>query len=312
MQHWARLFIEDLLWKSGDVSELTRQGAMRILKVIEDREHHLFRTDDLERIADDISECSDLEELAELMWTATTTLHFQNFAIFVLRQGQGRSFNPRICTSFNEGWIERYVEQSYQFVDPVMVRASQADGWFTFSELDESSPILAAFWLDAARFGVGRNGICFAMTRKDGTRIGISFSSSDTKEKINNIVKINFIDMHFIAALASDAFCYSASGPSLPDETLTISELRFLHALVTSKNPEEALEVYPVFGSNQALQSSIRRKLGVNTVFQAVAVAASKGWFDLLPYEHEQIAKPFRPLLGMQEALGPGFSETPD
>jgi len=299
--------MEDLMWSAQIESNSIRTAAQRIISSIENRDVYLFQSSELERIAGGIEECTELEDLSELMWEATISLHFQNFAIFVLKPGRGASFNPKICTSFNKDWIHRYVEQGYQYVDPVMTRASQSDGWFNFADLDSNAPAIEAFWSDAVQHGIGRNGMCRAITRSDGTRIGVSFSTQDSNENVEKKVRINYSDMECITLLASDAFCFSASGPTLLEGTLTEAEMRFLYVLSTSPNPQDATKVSSGFGSNEALQSSIRRKLGVDTVFQAVAIAAGKGWFDQLPYEANEIVKSFAPLQGLSDAENGSF-----
>ncbi|WP_299508178.1 autoinducer binding domain-containing protein [uncultured Roseobacter sp.] len=296
MQHWARTVFEDLLWTNSEVSQQTRVDAMRVIELIEECKTHRFRTEELQKTANQLLECVEIEALAELMWSVTTSLGFQNYAIFVLNKGAHASLEPRICTSFSNDWIVRYIESEYQYIDPVMMKAGQSDGWFTFAQLDNNSPAVRDFWLDAEKYRIGRNGICFAITQSEGERIGVSFSSQAPQERIEHIVRKNGLDLCILAKLASDAFCFAASGPAIPDDTLTVVELRFLHVLSTSPNPQDALELSSCFGSNDALQASIRSKLGVDTVFQAVAIAASKGWFNLLPYEANEVLRPFEPL----------------
>ncbi|WP_458326278.1 autoinducer binding domain-containing protein [Roseobacter sp. A03A-229] len=304
MQHWARSVLEELLWANKDVSDRIRADTMRIVGLIEERDVHDFRTHELSEIADHLSVCTDLSDLSYHMWSLTTSLGFQHFAIFVLSQGPGMSFKPRICTSFNQKWIDRYVERRYQYVDPVMAKASKSDGSFLFSEAFSNAPMAVEFWADAKAHRIGQQGVCFAMTRPNGSRIGISFSADATEEKISETVLLNEYDLSFLAQLAADSFCFSAAGPSLPNDTLSVNELRFLQVLANSPDPKEALNVSSSFGSNESLQASIRSKLNVETVFQAIAIAASRGWFDDLPYDSMEILKPFSPLLGLDEKTG--------
>ena len=110
MKHWVRTLLEELLWSSGEVSEQVRKDTLRVIQLFEEREVHEFRTPELAKLADRLEECIDISELSNHMWNLTTSLGFQDFAIFVLSQAQGTSFDPRICTSFNQKWINHYIE----------------------------------------------------------------------------------------------------------------------------------------------------------------------------------------------------------
>lgn len=298
MQHWARTTLEGILWDSTNLTRDAEASVMRIVDAIEARDVHLFRTEELSEIADELSDCTDLQDLSSLMWSATTSLRFQNFAVFIVSPGTGLVFNPKICTSFNKEWVERYIGRGYQYVDPVMQRASEGDGWFKFSELRTQAPAVEAFWKDAENNRIGRNGVCFAMTRTDGTRVAISLSTKNSEQSVDEIVKLYGKDLTFLARLACDAFCYASSTAPVSEDMLTTSELRFLYTLSTASNPEDALKISSCFGSNETLQSSIRRKLRVSTVFQAIAIAASKGWFKSLPYENDEVLRAFGELGG--------------
>ncbi|MEL6522301.1 MAG: autoinducer binding domain-containing protein [Pseudomonadota bacterium] len=296
MQHWVKNVFEDLLWAASGNSEEIHTTVSRIVRAIEGRDVYLFRTEELESIADGLVECVDLNDLSSWMWKATTSLHFQNFAIFVLKPGPGTSFHPKICTSYNTDWIDRYVEKTYQFVDPVMRRAAEADGCFAYSELDQTSPLVEKFWQDAERHRIGRNGHCCAFTRPDGTRIGVAFSSRESQEKVQEIVRKFSSDLFSISQLAGEAFCYAVAGPTIQDCCLSELELRCLYILATSSSPEDASKVASFFGPKDSLEISIRRKLRVQNVFQAIAIAASKGWFNSLPYETGEIVSSLTPL----------------
>lgn len=300
MQHWIRTVFEDAIWNGKAKSQQANEAINRIVELIETNDVHMFRTADLESISTELSDCDDLNDLSELMWHLATSIGFQNFTIFVLQQGAAGTFKSRVCTSYNEDWIERYQARSYQFVDPVMAQASARDGWFLYSDLSATAPVVRDFWDDAEVHRIGRNGVCFAMTRLDGTRIGVSFSSMNSKEIVQDCVRLNGFDLQFLASQAVDSFCNASFGRELMDDTLTMLELRFLHVLSSSSQPDEALKISAGFGSNKSLQASIRSKLGVDSVYQAIAIAASKGWFNQLPYDPKEVLKPFRALERLQ------------
>lgn len=291
MQHWARTVFDDMIRGNNKRSSRSKCDVERIIKILEESDFHHFRTEELGAMTNELYGVEDINDLSDTMWEIAKELGFQNFAIFVLKQGANGSFASRICTSFDSEWINRYLDQRYQFIDPVMAKASLSDGYFLYSELTNCSPAVESFWKDAEHHRVGRNGVCFSMSTRGGARIGVSFSTQGTATKVSDLFRKNGLDMKFVAQTASDAYCHIVSGNPLPNDTLNEHELRFLQFLSTSPNPKNALNTFPSPDSTANLQASISSKMGTNSVIQAVAIAASKGWFDLLPYDANEIVK---------------------
>ena len=300
MDHWVRVLLHDGL--NGERADHVNAGLERAAQIVEASEPYRFRTQALEEVADALSECTELPDLSKLMWTAATEAGFENFIIFMLKNGANKVLQSRVCTSCNSDWVERYQSQAYQFIDPVMAAASLRDGIFEFADLDDSAPAIADFWADADAHRIGRNGLCIAQTRPDGARIGVSFLTTKPEAEARALVRLNGSDLLTVANLAVDAFCFASYGLSGDVEMLSTSELRFLYLLATGKDPQEAFEVLPEDGTNKSLQASIRRKLGVDTVFQAVSQAAARGYFDEVPYEASEVTQPFPNVVALERS----------
>lgn len=290
MRHWVRAVLDEATDGSGGHTPETHRDLRRIISLIEDREFYSFRTPVLEDLANEIVECTDLEALSKLMWSVAVQCGMQHATIFVLRQGDGVAFRTRISTSYPLEWVERYQTKSYQFQDPVVAHAQTCDTAFSFHDLSTDNPMTEAFWEDAEAHGVGRNGLCQAFSFSSGTRIGVSFAYSRSADAFRQTLALNATDALCLAQIGAEAFVYLAriSQPSNP--SLSAAELRFLHLLVTGDDPQDALSVTPGYGSNKSLQASIRSKLGVKTILQAVALASANRWFDDLPYDVQDVA----------------------
>lgn len=308
MQHWVRTILWDALNSRGSLSEETRRDMERIARLVEEQGVYRFRTERRDEIADALSEASGLDELSQLMWEAAVECGVEHATLFLLRQGGGVAFRTRICTSYPAAWVGRYQARSYQFIDPVLARALTDDGPFRFSDVDVASPVARDFWRDAEDHGVGRDGLCAAFELEGGVRIGVSFATRKVGKPLEDVMHANVFDMVAMARIGAEAFAAVARSTRALPSSLSPQELRFLHMLVTADNPEEALSVMPGFGSNDALQSEIRRKLGVRTILQAVALASANNWFDALPYDVRDVASAFPELDGWT-ALDPGSVE---
>ena len=302
MSHWVKAILEDACSQQRQMPEHVRKGVNRIIEIVEASPEFQFRSKGSEKIADELSTCDHLVEMSQLLWSAAINCGFQNFALFVMSQGDARTFPSRYCTSLSKDWMARYQERSYQYVDPVLHRAKNGDGMFLFSDAKSDAPMVKSYWSDADKHGVGRNGICYATTRPNRSRLGVSYFTENTAEHTRESCRRNGYDLKAISQLAIECFCYLSGGETLEDGVLSVEELRFLHLLATSDHPENALSLHGVFGGNKALQVSVRKKLNVQTVFQAISIASSKRWFDALPYYDEEIVNPFVELSGWDVA----------
>ena len=293
MSHWVKVIVEDATSVAGEMPAYVVQGLNRIVHLMEVSAVFHFRTDDLESIAGSISECTDLTELSQLLYRAATLCGFDHFSLFVSSQGDSTTFSTRMCTSLNREWLMQYLEKSYQFMDPVLHRASEQDGAFLFSDLSYSCPLVGEFWSAAESHGIGRNGFCHALTRRDGARLAVSFMTASNADITRDIVRLNRSDLCEITSLAIECFCRVALNEPYDQEGLSASELQYLHMISTSPDPEKSLFLEPHCSSGEDLQNSIRRKLNVTTIFQAVSIANAKRLFEGLPYYSEEIIAPF-------------------
>lgn len=284
MKHWVRHVLEGTTSDDQLGEHDTQCEIDRIIGLVEQRDVHFFRTQELESIADELAECDELSELSELLWRATNAVGLQNYALFVIDQGVSCTFSTRLCTSYSEEWLLHYYENSYQYLDPVSIHAATHDGSFLYSDLNFNAPIVESFWKEAERFGIGRNGVCFAMTRRDGSRVGLAFSTTESANHVSNIIDFNGLDLEFLSCLAADCFCYLCSEAPSVNSALTDEELRYLYILSSNSNVEEIVRRTSSYGSCEAIQDSILRKLNTGNLFQAISFATANGWFRSLPF----------------------------
>lgn len=257
-----------------------------------------FEKKDFENIADDLSLTCDMEELIESLSKATVSADLQYFALFVMRAGPRSLLGPRMCTNWPARWVRRYCEKGYQFIDPLIEAARQDDGIFYLKDVTGKSSIVDSYISDAKTHRIGGEAICFAFSKNDGTRMALQFHSDHEKVRPNRHLFDVQNDLEVIANLAADAFCYICQPEPFTENTLTVRELQFLFTLATQSNPEFARRHTDIFGGNLTLQSSIKKKLNVVSVFQAVSIAVAAGWFNDLPIKSEEVLRLNSGLIG--------------
>lgn len=305
MESWIRVVLEDAVGNQSSLPDTTLQALRRIHHLLTCSTLHPFRTARLEELANEISICERLEDLSEILWEVAISTGFQHFSIFVLKHGSNVGFQTRLCTSYPDEWLRTYQKESYQYVDPVMHAAMNSLSPIDFIGLSSSAPMVKEFWKDADRHRIGRNGLCFPKIRSNGCRIGVSFSTADSNENAAKHIQLNAFDLQFISLLASEAFYdISSYSKDWEENPLSDAELRLLYNYSTSPTPSEAISASPSFGGDKDLLRSIRKKLGVRTIFQALSIAASNQWYDALKYEQSDLARAF-PSLELYDADEP-------
>ena len=259
-----------------------------------------FHTDELDELADAMSVCTELDEFSRLLWKVTTSCGFQHFALSVLRPSPTSCFKKRICTSYRQSWIDRYAEMEYWKIDPAVKQAMSAEGSFLISDLSDESQEVRDFRKDAELHQSGANGIGFSQVAADGTRLGLNFITMRSKRAVKDLSEKYEADLRIFATLAMDCFRFVGQEQGGVFDRLSQDELRFLRALATEPDPSKALSITPSFGSNKSLQDSIRRKLGVTSIFQALYLASSRHWFDHIPIASTDVATTLTGLVGWE------------
>lgn len=310
VRHWVREVLEQAVDHDRPLAPSLFDDLKRIAAVVEEAQPYVFRSPDMERLAEAVADVADIDELSKLAWEIAVVAGFQHVTLFVLRQGDAAPFRRRVCTSFPESWIERFKVCNYQYVDPIVARAATSDRPFRFSEARGDGPIVEAFWADATAHGIGRNGLCFPVDLPGGARIAVSYVTANPAPVAEAAAQRNICDLHVISQMLVDAFGYLTRVSTDVSDSLTPVELRFLHMLMTSDDPEAALRVTPQYGSNRDLQAGIKKKLGVGSIFQAVALASVNRWFDDMPYDTSEVSYASQGLAGWDLVDGDETGET--
>jgi hypothetical protein len=288
VEHWIRSVLNDLVSEQLPIDSPLQADLRRIVEIVERADPYAYRSLELAELAGALEHATSLDELSGYMCEVAVAVGFQYGTVFVLRQGSGGMFRSRICTNYPSEWVDNYDARRYQYVDPIMLRVAEQDTAFEFRHVQNRSPAVAAFWKDAAAHGVGREGVCIPVTLPCGAKFAVSFATSSTAEEAAQNVARHLSDLYVISHTLADAFGYFARITQNTPDQLSAAELRFLHMLVTCESPDALLRANA--NTDFSMQTAITSKLGVATIFQAIAVAATRGWFDEMPYSTSDCA----------------------
>jgi DNA-binding CsgD family transcriptional regulator len=178
--------------------------------------------------------------------------------------------------TYSRGWQTRYFLQDYALVDPVISRGRNALLPFDWETLASEDPSVQAFFADAAKHGVGRNGLSIPVRNREGGRALVSFTSDHSKAEWHRYKRTNMVKLQRLSALIDSAADAEAKPPS--PVTLSEGEEQCLVWAARGKTSREIAEVMNLgFGSVNARLDTARSKLHCMNLSHAIAVAVATG-----------------------------------
>jgi len=118
----------------------------------------------MERTVETVRDCFEMKHLSYL----------------AARYGNDPAKDPYVRSTYSPVWMARYLLKRYWRIDPIMREGFRRATPFDWDDIDRDSPGVSAFFADAARFKVGRSGLCVPLTNQHGQRGILSISSDLT------------------------------------------------------------------------------------------------------------------------------------
>ncbi len=195
---------------------------------------------------------------------------------FVSGESGEASLSTAIVT-YSRGWQSHYFLHDYVHVDPVVTRGRNALLPFDWETLASDDPAVVAFFADAAKHGVGRNGLSIPVRKAKGVRSVVSFTSDHSKMEWARYKQANMVKLQRLSSLTDTAADVNAKLP-LPSVTLSKGEEQCLVWAARGKSYREIAEVMNLgFGSVNARLDTARNKLHCMNLSHAIAVAIATG-----------------------------------
>jgi hypothetical protein len=256
---------------------------------------HLYRSREAASLADEICDCEDLYAMLMLLDRVCRVFAVAHCTVQRVRERHVGAFGARVISNCPDTWLEEYIRRGYFGVDPVVARALERPGLFFWDEvIAADNPIVRGLVAAASEHGVGPAGITYVGHTPRGDTVAVSLSVPLGGPAFRQLFAKRLPDFTDIAALLVDLFSdlTCASGEERP--ALTLDQIRLLKSLASGHPPDD-LEAMPVcYGSLTTLERSILRVLNAKSLFQAVAIAASRGLLEIIPFFEEDLFRPDR------------------
>ena len=229
------------------------------------------------RLTDTILDC-DEQDLSETLSGITSEIGVKHIAYlrFVPDKGCEASLTTAIAT-YSRGWQTHYFVKDYVHIDPVVAHGRNAVLPFDWDKLPSDDPAALAFFADAAKYGVGRNGLSIPVRNRRNARSLVSFTSDHTKTEWARYKRENMASLQKLSVLI-DSAADACSKLPLPAITLSLHEEQCLIWAARGKTVEEIAEVLGLaFNSVKAALDTARHKLHCMNLAHAIAVAVATG-----------------------------------
>ncbi len=220
----------------------------------------------------------DEQDLGETLKAIASEIGVRHIAClrFPLDKGCEASLTTAI-TTYSRGWQTQYFLKDYVHTDPVVAHGRNALLPFDWEKLASDDPTVLAFFADAAKHGVGRNGLSIPVRNRRGAHTLVSYTSDHTKTEWARLQRQNMATLQKLSILIDSAVDVYSKLP-LPAVTLSRREELCLIWAARGKTAQEIAGVLNLtFNSVKTYLDTARHKLHCMTLTQAIAVAVATG-----------------------------------
>jgi DNA-binding CsgD family transcriptional regulator len=182
-----------------------------------------------------------------------------------------------VLSTYTKEWQFRYFTRGYAEIDPIFAACLKASPSFDWRSVRESSPQAAAFFADAADYGLGGNGFTVRVPSKPTGYGMVSFNSDLADADWDEFKYVYMGKLEAVACLVDSA---AGRDAKLPSKRIELSK-REQQALIWAARGRTASEIGEIMGVSYATARShiegARRKLDCKNVTHAVATALAIG-----------------------------------
>lgn len=174
-------------------------------------------------------------------------------------------------------WQKRYFSKQYILIDPVVSFGLRASMPFDWSEIINDDPQVQEFFMDAARFDIGRNGLSVPIRTREGSVSIISYTCDHTLAEWERFKRESMRELQMISVLVDMA---ANINQKLRIERTVLSqrEEQCLIWAARGKTFEEISDILGIsYASVKRYLDTARHKLNCVNLTHTVAVAIASG-----------------------------------
>lgn len=237
--------------------------------------HRIFQT-----FIDLLSSADDADAFAKTMGITATALDLSCFAYLALPRGLRKK--PLVISTYPSNWVEHYVRNHYERLDPIITQALENTEPFRWGLDLPSRSISSAqqrFLDEAAECGI-RLGFTIPIHDGRGPIAALTFATDQRRPQFEKCIDLNARILQLMAMCFHAHVRPKLSGDRRIGEALLTP--REFECLSWAAEGKSAWEIGHILGISRhtvaSYLDSAKEKLGVRTIVQAATrLAAAKG-----------------------------------
>ncbi len=286
---WFAKALSDLLEDSNQVSDQTRRDVIRVCRELTERIDYLPRHKSFDALTHCIEDAETLDQIAGIFAGMPREFGLEHATLAVVAEGRDRILKHRVLSSLPKVWWQTYKEEALYKHDPIIEVLGTQGGMIFLDDLALRDPAPNRYLKAAQKHDIGEHGVAFRIDFPSGF-VGVCvLGCHGPATKVRQIWDWYADDLRHLTEQFCQSLIFFGSVESLEHYELSADEVRFLRIIVQSEDPTAALRMNFRFGSPKTIQSSILRKMGVKSIFQAVIIALRRGDLDGRGFDTDEI-----------------------
>lgn len=221
-----------------------------------------------------IREATELETLQRIV-EQLRTYYSINHVVYHWVNSAGERY---VAGTYSEDWVDRYIEQDYVRIDPVVIGCFQRFDPVNWKQLDWSKKLARDFMQEAIKYGVGTQGFTVPIRGPNGQFAIFTVNHTVSDASWESFIEANKSDLILIAHAFNERALAFEDINALTKPSLSPRELSAMTLLAKGLSRAQASEAMTI--SEHTLRVYIeaaRHKLGAINTTHAVARALALG-----------------------------------
>jgi LuxR family quorum-sensing system transcriptional regulator CciR len=218
------------------------------------------------------------QELSDTLKAIASEIGIRHISFLPFETDKG--VDAGLCTTvstYSNAWQTRYFAKDYIFIDPVVKHGRTTILPFDWEKVRSVDPAELAFFADAAKHGVGRNGVTIPVQNRRGRHALVSFTNDRPRMEWEQFKRESMTSLKRLSTLI-DTAADAASNQASPSVTLSPREEQCLVWAARGKSPQEIAQIMKLASASvKAHLDTARHKLYCMNLRHAIAVAVATG-----------------------------------
>jgi len=198
-----------------------------------------------------------------------------NIAFHLVRPPQLTERKPALMVTYNQQWVDRYIEQDYFRIDPIVLTGVAGFLPLDWESVNRSNERMRRLFAEAESYGVGNCGLTVPIRGAGHDRSLVTMTTFETANDWERRRLALLRDLHILAYFIHDRYLTLSDLRSpLTRPRLSRREVQCIEAIARGRAPKQiAYDLDLSISAVRLYICSAKVKLGASNTYQAIARA---------------------------------------